>query len=84
MISITNYLYEIGFLEKLDQKFQKTAFATKADEVNKKIDNFLDKTAIGRAYMKAENVTGEVFRKSANSIANLNDRIQRRNFIVRK
>ncbi|HQF36453.1 MAG TPA: hypothetical protein PLL26_02320 [Candidatus Dojkabacteria bacterium] len=83
MISIVQYVSE-GFLENLDKKFQQTALAKTVDKANDKIDNFLDKSSVGRGYMKLENATGEVVRQGANAILNAKDRLLRRNFKIRK
>ncbi len=90
MVSITRYISE-NFLDDLDQRLQKTALAGKIDRANDRIDNFLNKSTIGRAYMKAENKTGDLVNKSAdllekgtNKLLNVKDRLLRRNFKVRK
>ena len=71
MVSITRYISE-GFL------------ADKLDKANTKIDNFLGKSSVGRAYMGAENATGKLIQKGGNILSNNYNRLLRRNFKVKK
>ncbi len=87
MISIVQYISE-GLYQNLDKRFQETKLAKTVDRANDKIDNFLEKSYVGKKYLGLENKVGnDVVQGSKavyNGIANLNDRLHRRNFRVRK